>query len=243
VTARFGEGNARPDALPVSMNDTPRTLTWAARGPVRAVVLVLHGGAEAGLDRVRPWNLAYLRMLPLAKAIHRTAGGHGVEVRVLRNRVRGWNEPDRQPVHDARWALARVHAERPGTPVLLVGHSLGGRVALRVADDPKVKAVCALAPWTPDGEPVEPVRGREVVIAHGVRDRITNPAESHDYARRARGVAARVTRFEVLAEGHAMLYRPGVWRRLVIGFTTHAAGIASAPVSSADPVRRLRTAL
>jgi pimeloyl-ACP methyl ester carboxylesterase len=220
--------------------DTPSTSRWRACGPVRAVTLVLHGGAEAGLGRTRPWGLAYLRMLPLARVIHRSSAEHGVEVRLLRNRVRGWNEPELHPVLDARWALARIRAECPGIPVFLVGHSMGGRVALRVADDPAVTAVCALAPWTPDGEPTEGVRGRAVVIAHGTLDHTTKPAESYAFACRAREQGARVVRFEVLAEGHAMLRRPRVWNRLVSEFTLDAAGVAPAATWSADLDRRLR---
>jgi dienelactone hydrolase len=232
-----------PVGAPVNQAGNPLMSSWPARGPVRAVALVLHGGAEAGLARVRPWGPAYLRMVPLARAMHRAAAGHGVEVRLLRNRVRGWNDPELHPVEDARWALERVRKERSGVPVLLVGHSMGGRVALRVADDPAVTAVCALAPWTPDAEPVEPVRGRDVMIAHGVWDHITRPAQSYTYARRAGHEGARVARFEILGEGHAMLHRPGVWNRIVRCFTLDAAGIEPAAAWQADPGRRLRLPL
>ncbi|TVT18074.1 alpha/beta fold hydrolase [Amycolatopsis acidiphila] len=221
----------------------PALRVWAAKGPVRAVALVLHGGAEAGLAQVRPWGLAYLRMLPLARAISAAAARHGVEVRLLRNRVRGWNEPGLHPVADARWALARIHEERPGAPVFLVGHSMGGRVALRVADDPAVTAVCALAPWTPRGEPVEPVKERSVLIAHGTLDHVTNPAESYAYAERARLVAARLVRFELMSEAHAMLLRAPAWNRLVRGFTLDAAGAATLPAWKKAPDQRLRLPL
>lgn len=220
--------------------DWPTMSLLQARGPVRAVTLVLHGGAETGLDRVRPWRLAYLRMLALARAVHRTAAGYGIETRVLRNRVRGWNEPEQHPVLDARWALARIRAERPGVAVFVVGHSLGGRAALRVADDPAVTAVCALAPWTPQGEPVDGVRGRDVVIAHGTLDRRTRPAESYTFALRAQDQGARVVRFEVLADGHAMLCRPRVWNRVVGEFALRSAGVAPAPTWPAETDRRLR---
>lgn len=218
----------------------PVLTTWRARGPVRAVVLVLHGGAENGLNVVRPWGLAYLRMVPLARQILRAGAPHGVEVRLLRNRVRGWNDPDLHPVADARWALRRIRAERPDVPVFLAGHSMGGRVALRIADEPEVRSVLALAPWTPIGEPVEPVTGKTVVIAHGTRDRITRPAESFAYAERAQAVAERVVRIEVMSEGHAMLYRPGVWNRLAREFALDAAGVAPLTVWSVRPDQRLR---
>ncbi|MEU6643035.1 alpha/beta family hydrolase [Saccharomonospora sp. NPDC046836] len=196
--------------------------------PARAVALVLHGGAEHGAGTVQPWRLAYLRMVPFGQVLRAAGARHGLEVRLLRNRVRGWNEPVLDPVVDARWALDRIRAERPGLPVLLVGHSMGGRVALRVADDPAVTGVCALAPWTPPGEPVDAVGGRAVVIVHGTRDQITSPGSSYDFAGRADSAAARLARFELAGEGHAMLRRPGVWNRLVAAFMTDLLGLAPA---------------
>ncbi|MEV4053433.1 alpha/beta family hydrolase [Amycolatopsis sp. NPDC049688] len=218
----------------------PAVSVWPARGRTRAVVLVLHGGAERGTGRVPPWKPAFLRMVPIARALHRAGrntrfsggpgggapgsgrspDGHGgVEVRLLRNRRYGWNAPDEDPVADARWALERIHADHPGLPVVLVGHSMGARVALRVADDPAVRGVCALAPWTPRGEPVGAVAGRSVLVVHGTRDRMTSPAESLAFAERAAAVAARVARFEIGGEGHAMLRRARVWTRLTVAFT------------------------
>ncbi|GAB3141726.1 alpha/beta hydrolase [Amycolatopsis sp. NPDC004378] len=201
------------------MSGEPAVSVWPARGRTEAVVLVLHGGAEHGTGRVPPWKLAFLRMVPIARALHRAGRRDGVEVRLLRNRRYGWNAPVLDPVEDARWALERIRADHPGLPVVLVGHSMGGRVALRVADDPAVRGVCALAPWTPRGEPVEAVAGRSVLIVHGTRDRMTSPAESHAFAERAEGVAARVARFEIANEGHAMLRRSSVWTRLTTAFT------------------------
>ncbi|MEU3269536.1 alpha/beta hydrolase [Saccharomonospora sp. NPDC006951] len=198
------------------------------RGPVSGVALVLHGGAEFSSAAVPPWRLAYLRMLPFAIALSRSGAWHGLDVRLLRNRVRGWNEPAMDPLADARWALGRIRAERPGVPVVLVGHSLGGRVALRAADDPAVTGTCALAPWTPEGEPVEPVSGRAVLIAHGTQDRVTSPAESFRYAEKADPKAARLARFEVAGEGHAMVRRPWLWNRLVVTFVLRTLGL---PVS------------
>lgn len=197
----------------------PAVSVWPARGRTEAVVLVLHGGAERGTGSVPPWKLAFLRMVPIARALHRAGREDGVEVRLLRNRRYGWNAPAMDPLGDARWALERIRADHPGLPVVLVGHSMGARVALRVAGDPAVRGVCALAPWTPRGEPVDAVAGRSVLIVHGTRDRMTSPAESHAFAERAEGVAARVARFEIANEGHAMLRRSSVWTRLTIAFT------------------------
>jgi dienelactone hydrolase len=199
--------------------DEPAVRVWQARGRTQAVVLVLHGGAEVSTSPVPPWRLAFLRMVPLARALHRAGRAHGVEVRLLRNRRYGWNAPAEDPIQDARRALKRIRAEHPGLPIVLVGHSMGARVALRVADDPAVRGVCALAPWTPRGEPVDAVAGRSVLIVHGIRDRMTSPAESHAFSERAEAVAARVARFEIANEGHAMLRRAPVWTRLMSAFT------------------------
>jgi dienelactone hydrolase len=189
------------------------------------VALVLHGGAEYGAEIVRPWRLAYLRMVPVAHAIWAAGSRLGLEVRILRNRVRGWNEPERHPVHDARWALETLRSERPGLPIALVGHSMGGRVALRVCADEAVRGVCAFAPWTPRDEPVESVTGRSVVIAHGALDRVTPPEDSYRYAERADAHAARLIRFEVTAENHALLRRPTLWNRLAAEFSMQVTGL------------------
>ena len=189
---------------------------------VRGAVLVLHGGQEVSkrpAHRLRP---PYLRMLPFALDLHRTGRGHGIAVWLLCNRVRGWNKPDLDPVTDARWALGRIHAAHPGVPVALVGHSMGARVAFRVADDPAAVAVCALAPWTTEKDHVDQLAGRKVLIAHGDRDTVTKPAESYGYAERVKAVTDAVCRFDVRGDGHSMLRRSGEWTRLVRRFVLGA---------------------
>ncbi|GAA3857310.1 alpha/beta hydrolase [Saccharothrix violaceirubra] len=194
-------------------------------GPVRAVVLVLHGGRVRGYGGVPRYRLAYLRMGPFARAAH---GLGGVAVWRLRYRYRGWNEPHRHPVADARWALARIAREHPGVPVVLVGHSMGGRTALYVATEPNVVAVCALAPWLEPGDPVR-LGGRTVLIAHGDRDRTTDPAASHAYALRTGAGFVRV-----VGDGHAMLRRAALWTRLVRDFTAGAIGVEPPRVDHAN---------
>lgn len=207
----------------------PRISVRGARTP-RGVVLLLHGGEEQSKRRAHRWYPAYLRMLPFAWDLRRV---DGVAVWLLCNRYRGWNKPDLDPVADARWALASIRRTHPDVPVVLVGHSMGGRVALRVADDPAVVGVCSLAPWTTEKDRVEQLAGRTVLIAHGDRDTMTDPALSHAYAVRAREVTD-VCRFDVRREGHAMLRRYAAWASLVNEFTLGALRVREQDGTIAD---------
>ena len=46
--------------------------------------------------------------------------------------ARRWDEPEQHPVHDAKWALTQLRDQHRGAPIALLGHSMGGRAALRV---------------------------------------------------------------------------------------------------------------
>lgn len=188
---------------------------------VRGVVLVLHGGQEASKEPATVLYPAYWRMIPFTRNLRRVPH---LAVWQLCNTYRGWNAPELDPVADARRALEEIRRTHPDVPVALVGHSMGGRVALRVADDPRVVGVCALAPWTPEGEPVAQLAGRTVLIAHGDRDQTTDPALSYAYAERAKAVSDRVARFDVRGEAHALLLRYPEWTRLVRRFTLGVLG-------------------
>ncbi|HVK22897.1 MAG TPA: alpha/beta fold hydrolase [Actinokineospora sp.] len=202
----------------------PHLRTFGQTSDVRAVVLLLHGGQERSHARVHALRPAYLRMLPFAKAITRAAEGQGIAVWALRYRYRGWNAPDRDPVRDTEWALDQIRLAHGDVPVVLVGHSMGGRTALRAGGDASVVAVCALAPWTKPNEPVEQLAGRTVLIAHGLNDRTTDPELSYSFARRAKAVTDQVVHFDVHDEGHALLRKADTWTRLVTGFVLGVLG-------------------
>ncbi|MGI5129048.1 alpha/beta hydrolase [Pseudonocardia sp. CA-107938] len=191
----------------------------AAGGP--AVVLVLHGGRSTSLESGQRRRLTYWRMLPFA---HDLAAA-GLPVFLLRYRVRGWNAPVRDALRDAQWALAELDRRFPGVPVVLVGHSMGGRAALAAAGAPNATAVCALAPWLDGSDPVRQLAGRTVLIAHGDRERWTDPAQSYAYAVRAKAVTGRIARFTVPGAGHFMITRARDWAALVRRFVLGAAGI------------------
>ena len=63
----------------------------------------------------------------------------------VRYRVKSWNRFE-LCVEDARAAVAEVGAPR----TLLLGFSMGGAVAISVANEPSVEGVLGLAPWIPD---------------------------------------------------------------------------------------------
>jgi predicted esterase len=201
------------------VTELPRVTVRAAAGPTRAVVLVLPGGAEKSTAPTSPRQLPARRMRSFAIAMRRASADLGLAAWTLHYRYRGWNGPQASPLPDIGWALDRVREQHGEVPVLLLGHSMGGRAALRMAGDRSVRAVAAFAPWLPDGEPFEQLAGRRVLIAHGTLDRVTSPRASRRYADRARAVTGEVTWRPVRGDTHAMLIRFRTWQRLAIEFT------------------------
>jgi dienelactone hydrolase len=187
-------------------------------------VLVLPGGRADSFDRTDSRQLTAVRMRPFARSLHRRGAEHGVAVWLLRYRYRGWNGTEMSPVPDAMWALDEVRRRHGEVPVALVGHSMGGRTALRVAGDSSVRGVVALAPWLLDTEPVEQLAGRAVLIAHGNGDRVTSPRASRQYAERAAAVT-RVRYVAIRADVHAMLCRWRAWHRLATDFALGVVGV------------------
>lgn len=198
----------------MAASPTPRVAVRPAAGETRAVVVLCHGGKAQSRVTSRPWHLGAVRLVPIARAIARRGAREGVATWLLHHRLRGWNDDEASPVPDAEWALAEV-ARRHGTvPVVLVGHSMGGRTVMRVAGHPTVVGVIALAPWLSDAEPVEQLDGRRVLVVHGTADRWTSPDESLKFCRRLLERGVDVHRFEVPNLGHFMLRRVALWHGL-----------------------------
>ena len=139
-------------------------------------------------------------------------------VATLRYGVRGWNGDQESPVPDARWALDRITDRFANLPIGLVGHSMGGRVALRVAGHGEVRSVAALAPWLPPGEPVPAMGGRKVLLAHGTSDRRTDPGATSVLAEKLVAQGVDVELVKVPGGGHSMVFPARPWHDLVSAF-------------------------
>src|SRR3712207_38703 len=98
------------------------------RSDLRGIVLVLPGGKPVSWERSRSHQLANVRMRPITSLLRRTLGDL-YRVEQVRYRFRGWNAPDLPALADVQ----KVIDEHPDVPLVLVGHSMGGRVAARLS--------------------------------------------------------------------------------------------------------------
>ncbi|MBP0460905.1 alpha/beta hydrolase [Streptomyces montanisoli] len=182
----------------------------------RAAVLVLHGGSDEGEGPPPRLNVAAGRMRPVTRGLLRATEGLGVVVGRVRYRCRGWNGARADAARDTLRALDELGLLLGRLPVVLVGHSMGGRAALSAGGHDLVEGVVALAPWCPPGEPVHRLAGRRAVLLHGERDRTTDPRESVEFAARARRAGARACAVLVARGEHTMLRRAVTWQSLTV---------------------------
>lgn len=193
----------------------------------RALVLMLHGGRADGHtpvdDRSASWRRSRWMMTHLGGRAERA----GVGLWLLRYGVRGWNaraSTTPSPVRDARWALDEVRRELGDLPVVLLGHSMGARTAVAVADDPSVTGVVALAPWLPADESNRTLRGKHLAAAHGRADRITSARATQAFVRRAEPVTASAEFHDMGRVGHYMFRGIPAWNHFAISRSLAFAG-------------------
>ena len=117
-----------------------------------------------------PNQLAVRRMRPFARSLRPPAHARGLAVWSLQYRFRAGTAPT-APVADATWALEQVTERYGDVPVVLVGHSMGGRTAVHVAGHSRVVAIAA-------PRALAPTR-RADRLGHGPRARGTG-ARHHD---------------------------------------------------------------
>ncbi|MGH3235761.1 MAG: alpha/beta fold hydrolase [Streptosporangiaceae bacterium] len=216
----------------------------AETGAVTGMVIVAHGGQTSSTQPTTAYQPAVLRMIPIATAIRHALRGSGAEVRRPRFRLRGWNGERASPVRDLTEALDEIAAAFGPVPVVLVGHSMGARAAMRAAGHPAVSAVAGLAPWLPPGEPVDQLAARRVLVAHGASDGITSPDETWAFVERARAVT-QVAAIEVRDGDHPMLRRARLWHAIAAEFARVALGLEAGSLAAAvartaeDPPRTI----
>lgn len=218
--------------------DRPAVEVHPSTGGLRGVALFCHGGTATSEAPPRDQALSLVRMRAIERFVRHAVGRRGITTQLLRYRVAGWNGDAADPFVDVRWAIERIQDELGGeVPIVLIGHSMGGRAVLRAGGDPQVAAVCALAPWTPPREPVAHLRGRTVTILHGRGDRWVPAHLSADFALRAREAGARVARFTTVG-GHSMLRRADRWHSFVRDVVLGATGIEPIRADIANALQR-----
>ncbi|MBB3036319.1 pimeloyl-ACP methyl ester carboxylesterase [Hoyosella altamirensis] len=212
--------NVLTDTLP-----KPRRFLARMMG-MTATVLVLPGGKPNSLQRARSWHLSSVRMRPFTSAIREAGADSGIHVVQVQYQVRGWNRGGSSAITDVRRVMADARRERPGAPIVLVGHSMGGRVAAHLAAEPDVLGVVALAPWWPGGEGYLFRSAQHLAVLHGTADRWTSPDASRRevIAASRRGVRASWTPVE--NAGHFMLRHPARWHAWVCEEALRIASLA-----------------
>lgn len=161
----------------------------------RGVVLMLHGGGHKVEDsKVGPRHLGYLRMRLLHWSIKNELGRLGLSTWLVRNRYHSWYAPTADgaipAVADTLDGLAEITARYGSVPVVLVGHSMGARAGLHVADAENVVGLIGLAPWLPPEEDLIQLRGKHLAVAVAAADSDREPVDGAD-PNQVRAVAAR----------------------------------------------------
>jgi pimeloyl-ACP methyl ester carboxylesterase len=131
-------------------------------GPEGGLPVVCLGGGT-GAEHPGRWNSGYRWLIDRLAPRHPAVAFHEV-----RYRVRSWKRLG--PCIEDAWAALDAVADPSGRPTLLVGYSMGGAVAVSVADHATVAGVVGLAPWIPSGVDVERLRGRWLAALHGTLD-------------------------------------------------------------------------
>lgn len=196
----------------------------------RALVILVHGGLVRSKLPVSDSNLsvgwALMRTYQDRLSTHFAA--RGVEVWALLHRYAGWNsDAHPSPVPDLEWALDEARRLRPGVPVVVVGHSMGARTALRVAEDPSIVGLVGLCPWYPADEVVPPA-GMPVRVAFAEWDWDCPYPSMRDFLHRAREVVD--LRIENMGRDTHYMFRSKRWEAYLLRTVTELVAPAAHPV-------------
>ena len=206
---------APPDD-PTRLAPAPGLTRHAVAGTPLGLVLLLHGGTQVSHSPVEARSASWRRSAAMQRSITASLHDRGVATWLLRYRVRGWNGSG-SSVPDARWALDEVRRAHGDVPVVLLGHSMGARTAVHVADDPSVVGVVGLAPWwSIQDDPVHTLSGKHLRAAHGRSDHITSARLTREYVASADRVAASASFTDLGRVGHYMLRRIPAWNAFAV---------------------------
>ena len=187
----------------------------------RLNVLVLPGGTDNSYRPFRATQGTALRMYPFTWSI-RARFGSAVDVRQVRYRVYGWNGGQASPLPYARAALDSITRDNPDVPVVLIGHSMGGRVAAHLGADPRVADILALAPWWQHRDWRHIRRGVRVRAIHGDADTLTSPRRTAEGIAELRAAGYDATFVSVPGGRHAMLDHVSLWQRSALDIVGRA---------------------
>jgi pimeloyl-ACP methyl ester carboxylesterase len=214
-------------SLPQSLRPGPVLTGAGAVDAAKAAVLVLHGGRANSSAATSNRQLAVARMLPIANHLVQAGAGAGLAVYRLRFGHRGWNRTGVAAIEDTSWAIEQLRQRHGEIPIVLVGHSMGGRAAMRVAGNDAVTGVVGLAPWLVPGEPHEQFEARRLLVVHGTVDRTTSWRGSRSFVREVRPIAIESGWIGLHGSGHGLLRRSRLVNELTADFVLHAAfGVA-----------------
>lgn len=174
----------------------------------RAVAVLLHGGRAEQPQPRRFHDVSYLRMTPFVGAVRRAGDGQVAPV-LVHNGDGGWVASSGSGVRQAREIIDRLVDEHR-LPVILLGHSSGGWVALRAGDGAQVLGSVALAPWVGPQDPIAHLQGKVVRVIHGEADRVCSPQRAQQYVEQLRASGVDAT-YRSLPGGHALLENPRRW--------------------------------
>jgi pimeloyl-ACP methyl ester carboxylesterase len=191
-------------------------------------VLVLPGGKVSSDQASRWWQLANLRMMFVAGALRRQLG-RDVDVRRVQYRRRGWNSPRLDAVRDAKEVLDEIRQRFEPESIVLVGHSMGGRVAAQLSAGADIGAVVALAPWWVGGDGDLIPAPTRLLVVHGTADTWTDPCSSRTQTWRARQRGLDAQWVGVEGAGHYMVRRCSEWHRRTADFVADYLGADRKP--------------
>jgi dienelactone hydrolase len=184
-------------------------------GKYRGGVLVLPGGKPESTAKSHPLQLTNQRIEWLARSLRHRLGS-GVLVRRVQYRVRGWNSAGLDALRDAATALDSMREHFDAAKIVVVGHSMGGRVAAHLSASGYVGAVVALAPWWPrDDADLIP---NTLLVMHGTADTWTDPRSSYRQTVHARDRGVDAKWISIEGAGHYLFRQWPRWHGLTAQF-------------------------